>query len=227
METKSAREYFASRFSNLLRENNIKQQDFAEVLHVKPATVSQYCRGKTTPDYDILRSIAQYFGVTTDYLLGASEYRTIETQQIAAAELGLSDGAIESLQMLNDRDDSGESLVDVLCLLLEKTGRSGIVLSAIESFQIMVDEAIEYERDQSIDKPFDSRCFQPMYDPKIKSYIGLTGYSMAWYSKAFAVEKFTDLMLSVSNWDKLERIMREKRNDLISVRSSQPNVDSP
>lgn len=56
-----------------LRENNkISQKDFAKLINVSNVVLSRYETGERKPDYDTLLTIAKYFGVTTDYLLGNS-----------------------------------------------------------------------------------------------------------------------------------------------------------
>lgn len=54
-----------------LREKwNISQKDFAKKIGVSNTVLSRYESGDRKPDYDILQTIADYFEVSTDYLLG-------------------------------------------------------------------------------------------------------------------------------------------------------------
>lgn len=59
-----------------IRELRIKcgmsQKEFAAILNVAPNTYNQWETGKRQPDYNTLKKIADYFGVTTDYLLDRS-----------------------------------------------------------------------------------------------------------------------------------------------------------
>ncbi len=60
---------------------------------------SFYERGERQPDASFIIKAADFFGVTTDYLLGLSEYRSIENQAIANTfDLPLSDKAIGFLK---------------------------------------------------------------------------------------------------------------------------------
>lgn len=53
-----------------LRESrNLKQKELANILKISPQALSGYENGYREPDYDILCRIADFFGVTTDYLL--------------------------------------------------------------------------------------------------------------------------------------------------------------
>ena len=54
-----------------LRNNKgISQREFAQMLGVSQQTVGSWEVGRTEPDNNMLKQIADYFNVTTDYLLG-------------------------------------------------------------------------------------------------------------------------------------------------------------
>lgn len=60
---------FAQRLT-LLRENrSLKKKELASILNVSSACISQYENGDTMPSPELLIQIAQYFGVTVDFLL--------------------------------------------------------------------------------------------------------------------------------------------------------------
>ena len=58
------------RLIGLRQKEGLLQRDVADQLHIDRSTYSYYERGKTNPPLDILIKLADYFGVTTDYLLG-------------------------------------------------------------------------------------------------------------------------------------------------------------
>ena len=58
------------RLIGLRQKEDLLQRDIADQLHIDRSTYSYYERGKTNPPLDILIKLADYFGVTTDYLLG-------------------------------------------------------------------------------------------------------------------------------------------------------------
>lgn len=60
------------RMKSLRERRNLKQNVVAEKLGVSPYQLSRYESGKTKPDPEMIASIAKYYDVTTDYLLGAS-----------------------------------------------------------------------------------------------------------------------------------------------------------
>ena len=49
---------------------NVTQDDVATMLNVKRQTYSAYERGVSIPDALTLKTLAEYFGVTTDYIVG-------------------------------------------------------------------------------------------------------------------------------------------------------------
>ncbi|AGE62435.1 transcriptional regulator [Bacillus subtilis XF-1] len=54
-----------------LRENiNLTQKALAEKLNIPHQNLSNYERGFRQPDYETLKKIADFFEVSTDYLLG-------------------------------------------------------------------------------------------------------------------------------------------------------------
>lgn len=61
---------FGEILKKLREKNKLKQEDLAELIGSTKSTISQYETGKREPDLDKLILFADYFNVTTDYLLG-------------------------------------------------------------------------------------------------------------------------------------------------------------
>ena len=61
---------FAKRLKVLRAEKGITQADIAQYLEVSQQTVGSWENEKSTPKFDMLLKIADYFNVSTDYLLG-------------------------------------------------------------------------------------------------------------------------------------------------------------
>lgn len=66
---------FGKRLRSLLEENDIEGKDFAKHMHVQPPTVSNWLNGNRFPKEDFILNIAEYFDVSTDYLLGKSDIK--------------------------------------------------------------------------------------------------------------------------------------------------------
>lgn len=64
------------KFSQTLRElrkaRKLTQDGLARILKTSPSTISMYERGEREPSFDALNAIADFFCVSTDYLLGNS-----------------------------------------------------------------------------------------------------------------------------------------------------------
>jgi len=64
---------FAQRLKQLRAEKKLTQIDLARDIEVTQSTVGKWETGARTPDAETLKKIADYFGVSVDYLLGGSE----------------------------------------------------------------------------------------------------------------------------------------------------------
>lgn len=61
---------FAERLAELRTFSGIYQKELAGYLNVSIGTVSNYEKGIHQPDLETLCKLADYYGVSTDYLLG-------------------------------------------------------------------------------------------------------------------------------------------------------------
>ena len=77
-----------NRIKLLREEKKIKQEELAKVLSISPSAVGMYERDEREPNDEITLKLAEYFGVSTDYLLGKSDIRNPE--KIQEDPLGLS-----------------------------------------------------------------------------------------------------------------------------------------
>ena len=66
---------FAERLHELRNERSVTQKNMAKFLGVQLRSYQCYESGDRRPDYEKLVALADYFGVTTDYLLGRSDRR--------------------------------------------------------------------------------------------------------------------------------------------------------
>lgn len=57
----------------LRKEKGLNQIDFAKNLNVDKSTVAKYETNKIIPSVPLLIKLAQFFEVTTDYLLGLED----------------------------------------------------------------------------------------------------------------------------------------------------------
>ena len=64
---------FKDRIVYLRDGKDLKQKELAEILGISRSTLASYEQGRREPDFDTLQKIADYFNVSTDYLLGRTE----------------------------------------------------------------------------------------------------------------------------------------------------------
>ena len=84
---------FAERLRELRKGRGLTQKELGGQTGLAKAVVSKYETGMGYPSFDILIRIAQFFGVSTDYLLGASRNKTLDVS-------GLTESQIRALQLL-------------------------------------------------------------------------------------------------------------------------------
>ncbi len=58
---------------NFLKENELTQTKFAEIVGIKQSQVSEWLHGKAKPGYDLLKTISTSFGVSSDFWLGITD----------------------------------------------------------------------------------------------------------------------------------------------------------
>jgi len=94
------------RIRNEVTRTGKLQNDIAKDLGISPASLSRYMVGDHLPGIKLLVKIAQYFDVTTDYMLGQSSYRTSSWQANRALdyayENGYRDGLNEAAERIRD-----------------------------------------------------------------------------------------------------------------------------
>lgn len=61
------------KIKELRKNSKITQEQLGNAIGVSKMAISYFEKGKKSPGRESLKKIADYFGVTTDYLLGRSE----------------------------------------------------------------------------------------------------------------------------------------------------------
>ncbi|TYQ12878.1 UNVERIFIED_CONTAM: DNA-binding XRE family transcriptional regulator [Acetivibrio alkalicellulosi] len=68
---------FSIMLKQLREEKGLSQKDIAEYLGITRQAIASYELAKREPDYEILHKLADYFGVSADYLLGRANCRDL------------------------------------------------------------------------------------------------------------------------------------------------------
>ena len=64
---------FGDRLKSLRNRKGLSQAEFAMQIGVSKSSVNMYERGEREPNFETLETIADYFNVDLDYLMGKSE----------------------------------------------------------------------------------------------------------------------------------------------------------
>lgn len=65
---------FPENLKELRVQKKLTQKQLSEIFGVDQRTISAWEKQVSEPSYSMLISIAQFFGVTTDFLLGITDY---------------------------------------------------------------------------------------------------------------------------------------------------------
>lgn len=63
-------EFFGELLAELRKDKKLSQKELADIFHLAASTISSYEMGVHSPHVDQLAKFADYFNVSTDYLLG-------------------------------------------------------------------------------------------------------------------------------------------------------------
>lgn len=66
--------------------NNMTKVELAEKIGVTSATISRYCKSQRMPKPDILKKIADVFGITVDELLSDTNFAAIKPMDMDSVE---------------------------------------------------------------------------------------------------------------------------------------------
>ena len=69
------------RIKKLRNEFNLSQEDFGDIFGIVKSTVSMYETGKSTPNDEIKKKIAEYFDVSLDWLMGRTDVRNVTEKE--------------------------------------------------------------------------------------------------------------------------------------------------
>lgn len=92
---------FANKIKELRIKENISQLELAEEFKVSQNTIHKWETGKTEPNHDTLIKLAEYFNVSTDYLLGfeptEQNMSVVNNALKFARDIGLTDEKIQNM----------------------------------------------------------------------------------------------------------------------------------
>lgn len=93
---------FGEKLRELRKQKHMTQQILGDRLGVTKAMISAYEQGMRYPSYDVLIGIANIFGVTTDYLLGRIDEKTVSVDDLSDSQAEI------IMQMISEFRESNE-----------------------------------------------------------------------------------------------------------------------
>lgn len=212
---------FTTRFRSLMdgeiSGSKITQGELAEYIGTSRQAVSQYYTGASIPSYDTLIKIADYLGVTTDYLIGKTNY-TLPRANIAN-DIGLSDKAVSTIKKMSPEQ---KRIVErIICnpnfirLLLSIQKNSHLVQAQVNHIHTNRSQ-LYYSKKNATDLS-DS----DFYNELIKQYPFLedrlfiaTGIDAVTHHRCEINELFTKIIDDITDWTELQRYQQHYEMEL-------------
>lgn len=122
---------FRTRLKQLRNEKKINQRELANFLKVAPSTISMYESGQREPNFEVLESLADFFNVDLNYLLGKSNKTTklmLENEQkpqglqipvLGTVAAGIPISAVEDILDYEEIDSSWKSQGEFFALRIK------------------------------------------------------------------------------------------------------------
>lgn len=108
---------FGDILKKLRKEHNLTQEDIANMFNVTKNAVYSWEVGKSQPSIEIIKQLAQYFGVTIDYLLNFTQEDAdnMKKLKVALKEAGMWDYDMDDMSK-----EDFEKAMKIVAMLKEK-----------------------------------------------------------------------------------------------------------
>jgi transcriptional regulator with XRE-family HTH domain len=120
---------FPSTLRKLIERKKTTIKAVADYIGVSRQAVSQYQDGSTQPNADTIVKIAEFFGVSTDYLLTGKSKHIDESFNIACDITGLSSTAIRKIVDWKNTDDFHRFWSDYISSIIESDSFENLLLN--------------------------------------------------------------------------------------------------
>jgi transcriptional regulator with XRE-family HTH domain len=99
---------FASRLRQLRLDKNLRQEQVAKLIGVNKSAISTYENNTRQPSFDILVRLATLYRVSTDYLLGMTNIRSLDLSGLSDEEVA---AVSELVAIMTKRNEQLNSLL--------------------------------------------------------------------------------------------------------------------
>ena len=188
----------------LMDENNIKRSELAQNIGVSTVAIGQYYNGETLPTMENLIKIADFFNVSTDYLLERAELSTRDPEVTKIHDYtGLSQEAIENLHFIHYFGD--DKLINTINFLIENEAVDSHSWAIIDGeMTIMPDKSNKLNLLFQISEYFSTKIDSDIEVLIRRNGILLADDKTAWHEKLFKNASF--LMKDVINTTLLQSL---------------------
>lgn len=107
---------YQARIKAMIEDSDTRQKALAAALNINQSTFSNYVTGRTSTPPEVIAEIAQYFHVTTDYILGLTDD--------PAPPYPVSAGEREMLEVFRTLNREQKELILQSIALMNKQNRS-------------------------------------------------------------------------------------------------------
>lgn len=122
---------FSQRLKLLRKEKHKTQQDIADFLKIQRSTYGEYERGRIMPPYDKIKKLADYLEVSVDYLMGTTNFRTVNDKIDTVTKREITDVS-KTLTHLIEELKAADNIVRLDGVDLDEESKS-LLLSSLES----------------------------------------------------------------------------------------------
>ena len=106
---------FYDKYIALCKENNISPSRAAQEIGFNKSSITNWKNNGYTPRKEILVSIADYFGVSVDFLLDKSDLRESEqNEHINIIKIAGRDGSYEERSLTDEQLELFKKMIDAL-----------------------------------------------------------------------------------------------------------------
>ncbi len=91
------------RLRSLRKAKGLTQQQVADRVWVTKAMISSYELSTRAPSYEVLIKLSKLYGVTTDYLLGIEQNRSISVDNLSEGQINIVNTLIDTFRNNQDK----------------------------------------------------------------------------------------------------------------------------
>lgn len=110
----SKKSVFSQTLIALRKEKNLTQYSLAEKLGFSRGLIANYEQASREPDFKVLEQIANYFDVTTDYLLGRSKKKNISQDEHIEHDIFMSNISSRLSKILEEKNMTQRKLSELV-----------------------------------------------------------------------------------------------------------------